>query len=147
MKKVSGNKRWFFYYLTISRRLSLGSYLSCYAESPDNYSIKLKCGPSHRSWCWLLDVDLPFAESEKIITDIAAVQAVIISSRLKEVLRNVNSPTLFQGISRPIKLVYHPREPFFVVKQASQNYFVSFNLKLWSPQWEYFDLIQCARSL
>uniref|UniRef100_A0A9I9CP66 Arp2/3 complex 34 kDa subunit n=1 Tax=Cucumis melo TaxID=3656 RepID=A0A9I9CP66_CUCME len=45
-------------------------------------------------------------ESEKIITDIAAVQAVIISSQLKEVLRNVNSPTLFQGISRPIKLFH-----------------------------------------
>ncbi|KAL4024748.1 hypothetical protein IC575_013118 [Cucumis melo] len=59
-------------------------------------------------------------ESEKIITDIAAVQAVIISSQLKEVLRNVNSPTLFQGISRPIKLVYHPREPFFVVKQPQK---------------------------
>lgn len=62
-------------------------------------------------------------ESEKIITDIAAVQAVIISSQLKEMLRNVNSPAPFQGNSRPIKLVYHPREPFFVIKQASQNLF------------------------
>ncbi|XP_038883851.1 actin-related protein 2/3 complex subunit 2B isoform X2 [Benincasa hispida] len=60
-------------------------------------------------------------ESEKIITDIAAVQAVIISSQLKEVLRNVvNSPAHFQGTSRPIKLVYHPREPFFVIKQPQK---------------------------
>lgn len=72
-------------------------------------------------------MDVPFAESEKIITDIAGVQAVILSSQLKEMLTNVNSPTLFEGTFRPIKLVYHPREPFFVIKQASQN-FIMFHL-------------------
>lgn len=59
-------------------------------------------------------------EPEKIITDIAAVHAVILSSQLKEMLLNVNSPALFQGTSRPIKLVYHPREPFFVIKQPQK---------------------------
>ena len=66
-------------------------------------------------------MDVLFAEPEKIITDIAAVHAVILSSQLKEMLLNVNSPALFQGTSRPIKLVYHPREPFFVIKQASPS--------------------------
>ncbi|KAF8401967.1 hypothetical protein HHK36_012918 [Tetracentron sinense] len=51
--------------------------------------------------------------SIKVITDISSVQAVILSSQLKEMLRNLGSS---QGMHKPIKLVYHPREPFFVVK-------------------------------
>lgn len=66
------------------------------------------------------DVDALFADAEKMITEISAVKAVILSSQLKEMLRNVNSEAPFQEPCRPIKLVYHPREPFFVIKQASQ---------------------------
>ncbi|OAY28142.1 hypothetical protein MANES_15G044500v8 [Manihot esculenta] len=56
-------------------------------------------------------------ESEKVIRQISSVQAVILSSQLKEMLENVNSQDASQGMYKPIKLVYHPREPFYVIKQ------------------------------
>ncbi|KAM6565614.1 hypothetical protein CsatA_024742 [Cannabis sativa] len=59
-------------------------------------------------------------DSEKIIEKISAVQAVIISSQLKEMLQNVNSQDSYQGMYKPIKLIYHPREPFFVIKQPQK---------------------------
>ncbi|XAR62685.1 hypothetical protein NMG60_11017533 [Bertholletia excelsa] len=59
-------------------------------------------------------------EAMKMITEISAVQAVILSSQLKEMLRNINCQDISQGMYRPIKLVYHPREPFFVIKQPSK---------------------------
>lgn len=58
-------------------------------------------------------------DSVKIITQISTVQAVILSSQLKELLRNVSLQDASQGKYKPIKLVYHPREPFFVIKQVS----------------------------
>lgn len=45
-------------------------------------------------------------------------QAIILSSRLKEMLMNVNSHDTFQGMYKPIKLVYRPSEPFFIVRQV-----------------------------
>ncbi|KAL8121950.1 actin-related protein 2/3 complex subunit 2B isoform X2 [Apium graveolens] len=57
-------------------------------------------------------------EAEKVITEISSVQANILSSQLKEMLKNVNSQVSL-GPYRPIKLVYHPKEPFFVVKQEA----------------------------
>ncbi|XP_024030087.1 actin-related protein 2/3 complex subunit 2B [Morus notabilis] len=59
-------------------------------------------------------------DGEKIIAKTSAVQAVIISSQLKEMLQNVNSQDTYQGACKPIKLVYHPREPFFVIKQPQK---------------------------
>ncbi|XP_055813754.1 actin-related protein 2/3 complex subunit 2B isoform X2 [Solanum dulcamara] len=59
-------------------------------------------------------------ESTKLITDIAAVQGVILSSQLEEMLMNVNSQDVAQGMYKPIKLVYHPREPFYVIKQPQK---------------------------
>ncbi|CAK9139537.1 unnamed protein product [Ilex paraguariensis] len=59
-------------------------------------------------------------ESIKMISEISSVQAVILSSQLKELLMNVNSQEISQGMYRPIKLVYHPREPFFVIKQPAK---------------------------
>ncbi|XP_050239260.1 actin-related protein 2/3 complex subunit 2B [Quercus robur] len=59
-------------------------------------------------------------DSVKVITEISAVQAVLLSSQLKEMLQNVNSQVTFQGMYKPIKLVYHPREPFFVVRQPKK---------------------------
>ncbi|KAI8566531.1 hypothetical protein RHMOL_Rhmol02G0047700 [Rhododendron molle] len=59
-------------------------------------------------------------DSVKIITQISTVQAVILSSQLKELLRNVSSQDASQGKYKPIKLVYHPREPFFVIKQPAK---------------------------
>ncbi|KAH0637325.1 hypothetical protein KY289_037240 [Solanum tuberosum] len=59
-------------------------------------------------------------ESVKMITDIAAVQGVILSSQLEEMLMNVNSQDVAQGMYKPIKLVYHPREPFYVIKQPQK---------------------------
>ncbi|KAF2314015.1 hypothetical protein GH714_021531 [Hevea brasiliensis] len=59
-------------------------------------------------------------ESEKVIRQISSVQAVILSSQLKEMLENVNSQDVSQGMYKPIKLVYHPREPFYVIKQQQK---------------------------
>ncbi|XP_057959696.1 actin-related protein 2/3 complex subunit 2B [Malania oleifera] len=59
-------------------------------------------------------------ESVKIITEISTVQTIILSSQLKEILRNASSKDTFQGIYKPIKLVYHPREPFFVIIQTDE---------------------------
>ncbi|KAK7824886.1 actin-related protein 2/3 complex subunit 2b [Quercus suber] len=60
-------------------------------------------------------------DSVKVITEISAVQAALLSSQLKEMLQNVNSQFTFQGMYKPIKLVYHPREPFFVVRQPQKS--------------------------
>ncbi|XP_011041426.1 PREDICTED: actin-related protein 2/3 complex subunit 2B-like isoform X2 [Populus euphratica] len=66
------------------------------------------------------DTYFPFPDSEKVITQISSVQAVILSSQLKEMLRNVNSQDTSQGMNKPIKLVYHPREPFYVIRQPQK---------------------------
>ncbi|KAL8491086.1 hypothetical protein ACS0TY_022928 [Phlomoides rotata] len=58
--------------------------------------------------------------SIKMISDISSVQAVILSCQLKEILRNVDSREIVHGMCKPIKLTYHPREPFFVIKQPSK---------------------------
>ncbi|KAG6759191.1 hypothetical protein POTOM_035660 [Populus tomentosa] len=63
------------------------------------------------------DTYFAFPDSEKVITQISSVQAVILSSQLKEMLRNVDSQDTSQGMNKPIKLVYHPREPFYVIRQ------------------------------
>ncbi|XP_050216736.1 actin-related protein 2/3 complex subunit 2B [Mercurialis annua] len=59
-------------------------------------------------------------ESEKVIRRISSVQAVILSSQLKEMLENVNSQEMSQGTYKPFKLVYHPREPFYVIKKPQK---------------------------
>ncbi|OAY55519.1 actin-related protein 2/3 complex subunit 2B isoform X1 [Manihot esculenta] len=56
-------------------------------------------------------------DPEKVMTQISSVQAIILSSQLKEMLENVNSQVMYQGMYKPMKLVYHPREPFYVIKQ------------------------------
>ncbi|KAK9931242.1 hypothetical protein M0R45_018528 [Rubus argutus] len=56
----------------------------------------------------------------KVIAEISAVQAIILSSRLKEMLMNVDSHDTFQGMYKPIKLVYRPSEPFFIVRQPQK---------------------------
>lgn len=67
-------------------------------------------------------------DSIKVIADISAVQAVILSSQLKEMLMNVSSQDTFQGMYKTIKLVYHPREPFFIVTQV--NFLPKGNIRL-----------------
>ncbi|BBG92551.1 actin-related protein C2B [Prunus dulcis] len=57
---------------------------------------------------------------QMVIADISAVQAVILSSQLKEMLMNVSSQDTFQGMYKTIKLVYHPRQPFFIVRQPQK---------------------------
>lgn len=59
-----------------------------------------------------------FLSGVKIITEISTVQAVILSSQLKEMLQNVIFQEKSQGMYKPIKLVYHPREPFYVIRQV-----------------------------
>ncbi|KAI3674295.1 hypothetical protein L2E82_52419 [Cichorium intybus] len=59
-------------------------------------------------------------DAAKIITEISSVHAVILSSQLRELLRSVNEEEITQGTYKPIKLVYHPREPFYVVKQPEK---------------------------
>ncbi|GAA0157340.1 hypothetical protein LIER_14628 [Lithospermum erythrorhizon] len=58
--------------------------------------------------------------SIKIISDISSVQSVILSSQLKQILWNANSLDVCEGAYTPIKLVYHPREPFYVIKQPTK---------------------------
>lgn len=59
-------------------------------------------------------------DSVKIITKISTVQATILSSQLKEILCNVSSKDTLHGMHKAIKLVYHPREPFFVIRQPDK---------------------------
>ncbi|XP_024192423.1 actin-related protein 2/3 complex subunit 2B isoform X2 [Rosa chinensis] len=59
-------------------------------------------------------------DSLKVIAEISAVQARILSSRLKEILMNVNSQDSYQGMYKPIKLVYRPSEPFFIIIQPQK---------------------------
>ncbi|KAJ4722780.1 Arp2/3 complex 34 kDa subunit [Melia azedarach] len=59
-------------------------------------------------------------DSMKLITKISTVQATILSSQLKEMLWNVNSEGTLHGMYKPIKLVYHLREPFYVIKQPQK---------------------------
>ncbi|XP_022760334.1 actin-related protein 2/3 complex subunit 2B isoform X2 [Durio zibethinus] len=56
-------------------------------------------------------------DSLKVITEVSSVQSIILSSQLKEMLQSVNSWDASQGMYKPIKLVYHPREPFYVIRQ------------------------------
>ncbi|KAK9288156.1 hypothetical protein L1049_016604 [Liquidambar formosana] len=63
---------------------------------------------------------IPHKKDLKIITEICTVQAVILSSQLKELLQNVSSHDISQGMYKPVKLVYHPREPFFVIRQPKK---------------------------
>ncbi|XP_061360828.1 actin-related protein 2/3 complex subunit 2B [Gastrolobium bilobum] len=56
----------------------------------------------------------------KVIREICTVQSIILSSQLKNILWNVNSDDAIQGMYKPIKLVYHPREPFFVIRQPQR---------------------------
>ncbi|KAK6929718.1 Actin-related protein 2/3 complex subunit 2 [Dillenia turbinata] len=58
--------------------------------------------------------------SIKAITEISTVQAIILSSQLKEMLQNVSSQGISEGMYKPIKLVYHAREPFYVIKQPEK---------------------------
>ncbi|GAV70614.1 P34-Arc domain-containing protein [Cephalotus follicularis] len=59
-------------------------------------------------------------DSMKVIKEISSVQAVILTSQLKEMLRNVNSQDASCGMYKPIKLVYHLREPFYVIRQQQK---------------------------
>ncbi|CAI9755920.1 unnamed protein product [Fraxinus pennsylvanica] len=67
-------------------------------------------------FCW----NLLCPVSTKIITEISSVQAVILSSQLKEMLRHIDSHEISQGIYKPIKLIYHQGEPFYVIKQPAK---------------------------
>nr|AFK41637.1 unknown [Lotus japonicus] len=57
----------------------------------------------------------------KVIKEISTVQSAILSSQMKEILRNVNTDDAVQGMYKPLKLVYHPREPFFCHQTATAN--------------------------
>ncbi|GLT42114.1 hypothetical protein SLA2020_161340 [Shorea laevis] len=56
----------------------------------------------------------------KVIKEISSVQAVILSSQLKEMLQSMNSQEISQGTYKAIKLVHHPREPFYVIRQPQK---------------------------
>ncbi|PON94825.1 Actin-related protein 2/3 complex subunit [Trema orientale] len=119
-------------YLSISTPLLSQGVLLSYGLS--HYTIKMVEGicsdvveitePAKQGYQLTLRLDFSKIpnkkDSEKIIAKISAVQAVIISSQLKEMLQNVNSQDTHQGMYKAIKLVYHPREPFFVIKQPQK---------------------------
>lgn len=56
----------------------------------------------------------------KAITEIASLQAVLLTSQLKYMLWNLGSQDINYAMYKPIKLVYHPREPFFVIRQPEK---------------------------
>ncbi|KAK9137807.1 hypothetical protein Sjap_008401 [Stephania japonica] len=56
----------------------------------------------------------------RVVTEICSVQAVLLSSQLKEMLWHLFSLDNFRMMFKPIKLVYHPREPFYVVRQPDK---------------------------
>ncbi|KAG4909837.1 hypothetical protein JHK87_055953 [Glycine soja] len=45
---------------------------------------------------------------------------VILSSQLKEILWNVNSDDALQGMYKPIKLLYHPKDLFVLIRQPQR---------------------------
>ncbi|KAK9140336.1 hypothetical protein Scep_010017 [Stephania cephalantha] len=53
----------------------------------------------------------------KVVTKISSVQAVLLSSQLKEMLWHLFSLDNFRIMFKPIKLVYHQREPFYIIRQ------------------------------
>ncbi|XP_017700487.2 actin-related protein 2/3 complex subunit 2B isoform X1 [Phoenix dactylifera] len=65
---------------------------------------------------------LPHSREDRIkaISKISSLQAVILSSQLKDMLWNLGSQDMAYGMCKPIKLVYHPREPFFVIRMPEK---------------------------
>lgn len=70
--------------------------------------------------CFSCNCFLLTTEAIKIITRISEIQALILSSQLKEMLKVVNFQENSQAMNndRPIRIVYHPSEPFYVFKQV-----------------------------
>ncbi|KAF5202277.1 Actin-related protein 2/3 complex subunit 2B [Thalictrum thalictroides] len=66
--------------------------------------------------------ELPQSKDEciKIITEISSLQAVIVSSQLKKMLWNFGSQDTTYGMHKPIKFIYHPGEPFYVIRLAQK---------------------------
>ncbi|XP_020259874.1 actin-related protein 2/3 complex subunit 2B isoform X3 [Asparagus officinalis] len=52
----------------------------------------------------------------KAIAEISSLLAVIMTSQLKDMLWSLGSKDMDYGTYKPVKLVYHPREPFFVFR-------------------------------
>ncbi|KAL1206163.1 Actin-related protein 2/3 complex subunit 2B [Cardamine amara subsp. amara] len=59
-------------------------------------------------------------EAIKIIARISEIQALMLSSQLKEMLRNLNLQDDSRPNNKPIRIVYHPNEPFYVFKQPDK---------------------------
>ncbi|KAL8204589.1 hypothetical protein R6Q57_010212 [Mikania cordata] len=59
-------------------------------------------------------------DAVKIITKISSLQSIILSTQLRELLKNVHDQEISQGTYKPIKLVYHPNEPFYVIKKPAK---------------------------
>ncbi|KAJ8499597.1 hypothetical protein OPV22_010149 [Ensete ventricosum] len=57
----------------------------------------------------------------KAISDISSLQAVILSSQMKEMLWNLEPKYTGNGMCNPIKIVYQPKEPFFVIKMLEKT--------------------------
>ncbi|KAJ8434864.1 hypothetical protein Cgig2_022143 [Carnegiea gigantea] len=61
-------------------------------------------------------------DGTKVIKEIAAIESVILSSQLKEMLRNFRPEDASQGTCKPVKFTYHPREPIFVIRQVMKSH-------------------------
>ena len=48
-------------------------------------------------------------DAENIITEISSMQSVILSSQIREILRDVNAHEISEGTYKPM---YHPNKPF-----------------------------------
>ncbi|KAG0475027.1 hypothetical protein HPP92_014713 [Vanilla planifolia] len=59
-------------------------------------------------------------DCKNIIKAISSLQTIILSSQLKAILWNIGSQDTSNELLKPIKIVYHPREPFFITKMPQQ---------------------------
>ncbi|KAG4918409.1 hypothetical protein JHK82_055861 [Glycine max] len=78
---------------------------------------------------------------DKVIMEISTIHSVILSSQLKEILWNVNSDDALQGMYKPIKLLYHPKDLFVLIRQSTKG----FILRRMRKRLESFVEVSCTK--
>ncbi|THU73312.1 hypothetical protein C4D60_Mb04t21500 [Musa balbisiana] len=76
---------------------------------------------------YMLTLRINFAELPqrkdrmKVISEISSLQAVILSSQMKDMLWNLEPRYMGNGMCNPIKIVHQLKEPFFVIKMLEKT--------------------------
>ncbi|URD99861.1 protein 2 3 complex, subunit [Musa troglodytarum] len=70
-----------------------------------------------------MDTDIQTISDDrmKAISEISSLQAVILSSQMKDMLWNLEPRYMGNGMSNPIKIVHQLKEPFFVIKMLEKT--------------------------